>query len=72
MNVTISNVPPLKVILPKQAAPWYQFVVVLAVDLSSYTEKSISLSGTLPLGKKSIWIYAFRWMMYNSLSKMDC
>jgi hypothetical protein len=34
------------VILPKQATPWYQFVGSGGVDLSSYTGKSISLSGT--------------------------
>jgi hypothetical protein len=34
------------VILPKQAAPWYQFVGSGGVDLSSYTEKSISFRYT--------------------------
>jgi hypothetical protein len=35
----------------KQAAPWYQFVGSGGVDLSSYTGKSISLSGTPARGK---------------------
>jgi hypothetical protein len=40
-----------KVILPKQATPWYQFVGSGGVDLSSYTGK-INISGT-PAREKS-------------------
>jgi hypothetical protein len=36
--------------MTEEAAPWYQFVGSGGVDLSSYTGKSISLSGTR-LGK---------------------
>jgi hypothetical protein len=53
LNVTKATWTPLKVILPKQATPWYQFVGSGGVDLSSYTEKSISLSGT---AREKIWL----------------
>jgi hypothetical protein len=43
------------VILPKQATPWYQFVGSGGVDLSSYREKSISLSGTPAREKTLLW-----------------
>jgi hypothetical protein len=46
LNVTKATWIPLKVILPKQATPWYQFVGSGGVDLSSYKGKSISLLGT--------------------------
>ena len=39
LNVTKAMWTPLKVILPKQATPWYQFVGSGGVDLSSYTGK---------------------------------
>ncbi|TDE06721.1 DUF5689 domain-containing protein [Flavobacterium hiemivividum] len=39
LNVTKATWIPLKVILPKQATPWYQFVGSGGVDLSSYTGK---------------------------------
>jgi hypothetical protein len=64
LNVTKATWTPLKVILPKQATPWYQFVGSGGVDLSSYTGKSISLSGT---AREKIWLWTalFRWMMYK-------
>jgi hypothetical protein len=46
LNVTKATWTPLKVILPKQAAPWYQFVGSGGVDYILTREKSISLSGT--------------------------
>jgi hypothetical protein len=52
LNVTKATWIPLKVILPKQATPWYQFVV-LAVWTYLLHEKSISLSGT-PARKKNL------------------
>lgn len=39
LNVTKATWIPLKVILPKQATPWYQFVGSGGVDLSTYTGK---------------------------------
>jgi hypothetical protein len=54
LNVTKATWIPLKVILPKQATPWYQFVVL--ADLSSYTGKSISLSGTPARKKTLLWM----------------
>jgi hypothetical protein len=39
LNVTKATWIPLKVILPKQATPWYQFVGSGGVDLSSYKGK---------------------------------
>jgi hypothetical protein len=39
VNVTKATWIPLKVTLPKQATPWYQFVGSGGVDLSSYTGK---------------------------------
>lgn len=39
LNVDKATWFPLKVILPKQATPWYQFVGSGGVDLSSYTGK---------------------------------
>jgi hypothetical protein len=63
LNVTKATWIPLKVILPKQATPWYQFVGSGGVDLSSYTGKSISLSGT-PAREKT-GFGRRRWMMYK-------
>jgi hypothetical protein len=54
LNVTKATWIPLKVILPKQATPWYQFVGSGGVDLSSYTGKS-SLSGT-PARENLLWM----------------
>ncbi|PWA11407.1 DUF5689 domain-containing protein [Flavobacterium laiguense] len=39
LNVAKATWLPLKVVLPKQATPWYQFVGSGGVDLSSYTGK---------------------------------
>jgi hypothetical protein len=39
LNIDKATWIPLKVVLPKQATPWYQFVGSGAVDLSSYTGK---------------------------------
>jgi len=39
LNVTKATWTPLKVILPTQSTPWYQFVGSGAIDLSSYTGK---------------------------------
>lgn len=39
LNIDKATWIPLKVILPKQATPWYQFVGSGGVDLSSYTGK---------------------------------
>jgi hypothetical protein len=47
LNVTKATWIPLKVILPKQATPWYQFVGSGGVDLSTTLVKSISLLSTL-------------------------
>jgi hypothetical protein len=58
LNVTKATWIPLKVILPKQATPWYQFVGSGGVDLSSYREKSISLLGT-PARKKPCFGWSF-------------
>jgi hypothetical protein len=39
LNIAKATWIPLKVVLPKQATPWYQFVGSGGVDLSSYTGK---------------------------------
>jgi hypothetical protein len=54
LNVTKATWIPLKVILPKQATPWYQFVGSGGVD-PSYKVKSISLLGT-PAREKLLWM----------------
>jgi hypothetical protein len=39
LNIAKATWIPLKVVLPKQATPWYQFVGSGGVDLSAYTGK---------------------------------
>jgi hypothetical protein len=65
LNVTKATWIPLKVILPKQATPWYQFVGSGGVTYLLTREKSISLSGTPAREKIWLWTALFRWMMYK-------
>jgi hypothetical protein len=46
LNVTKATWIPLKVILPKQATPWYQFVVLAVWTYLLTREKSISFRYT--------------------------
>jgi hypothetical protein len=56
LNVTKATWIPLKVILPKQATPWYQFVGSGGVDLSSYTGKINIAFQVHRLGKTLLWM----------------
>jgi hypothetical protein len=59
LNVTRATWIPLKVILPKQATPWYQFVGSGGVDLSSYRKNQYRFQ-VHRLGKKTALDGAFQ------------
>jgi hypothetical protein len=61
---------PLKVILPKQATPWYQFVGSGGVDLSSYKGKINIAFRYTGSGKKPCFGWSFSGEMQVLGSKL--